>query len=200
MKYCNALYFVEKIKEFKQNENFQQIFPIQTSNVPSHLIQITCSSTDMNKRIQNFMERKREQANLMNIRDFCGNRSEEGCARTTSMLVKHKNAKTHLKGNLKIIYSTNLFWDVLIFTVGRVFNTYGPRSKLNNTDTPKKFILKTTSSIDERLQMLEDNFNITKPIPKDIYARLKKIEDRLLELEAISPEYAQFWVSNYFIF
>lgn len=50
------------------------------------------------------------------------------------------------------------------------------------------------NGIEERLQNLETQFNLEKPIPVNIYKRLKLLEDRLLYLESISPEYIHFWV------
>ena len=43
--------------------------------------------------------------------------------------------------------------------------------------------------IQERVKNLEDHLSIVKPVPKDFYARLKDIENRVLFLEGISPEY-----------
>lgn len=79
--------------------------------------------------------------------------------------------------------------------MSRVFNIYGPRSEFGNTNISNStsFIPETSHPIEERIQKLENGFGITKPVPKDVYARLKQIEDRLLQLESISPEYAQFW-------
>lgn len=34
------------------------------------------------------------------------------------------------------------------------------------------------------------------PVPRDIYQRIKKLEDRILELEGVSPEYFQSVVST----
>lgn len=56
------------------------------------------------------------------------------------------------------------------------------------------------NGIEERLQNLEVQLCLEKPIPINIYKRLKLLEDRLLYLESISPEYINFWVSlqNYY--
>lgn len=35
------------------------------------------------------------------------------------------------------------------------------------------------------------------PVPRDIYQRIKKLEDKILELEGLSPEYFQSVVSNF---
>ncbi|XP_045112335.1 molybdopterin synthase catalytic subunit-like [Portunus trituberculatus] len=47
------------------------------------------------------------------------------------------------------------------------------------------------TGIEERLQNLESHLRIVpgSAIPRDIYARLKAVEDRVLHLEGISPEY-----------
>lgn len=38
--------------------------------------------------------------------------------------------------------------------------------------------------------------NVGGPVPKDIYQRIKKLEDKILELEGMSPEYFQSAVSS----
>lgn len=50
--------------------------------------------------------------------------------------------------------------------------------------------------IDERLRNAETQLSIHITNTKSVFDRLKLIEDRLLHLESISPEYVQFWVSN----
>lgn len=52
--------------------------------------------------------------------------------------------------------------------------------------------------LDDRISATEHILRINKPVPKDIYERLKNIENRILYLEGISPEYKEFWV--YFCF
>lgn len=53
------------------------------------------------------------------------------------------------------------------------------------------------NGIEERLENLETQLSLEKPVPVNIYKRLKLLEDRLLHLESISPEYINFWVKNY---
>jgi MAP3K12-binding inhibitory protein 1 len=47
--------------------------------------------------------------------------------------------------------------------------------------------------VDERLENIEKHMKLfeggEKPVPKDIYARLKTIEEKILFLEGVSPEY-----------
>lgn len=56
-----------------------------------------------------------------------------------------------------------------------------------------------SNGIEERLQNLEIQLSLTTAVPKNIYVRLKKLEDRMLFLESLSPEYINFWVSLYYL-
>ncbi|KAL3287140.1 hypothetical protein HHI36_001619 [Cryptolaemus montrouzieri] len=49
------------------------------------------------------------------------------------------------------------------------------------------------NGVEERLQNLESQLTLTTHVPKNIYKRLKFLEERMLRLESISPEYIQFW-------
>lgn len=51
-----------------------------------------------------------------------------------------------------------------------------------------------SSILDERISTTEKILGINRPVPKDVYERLKNIEDRILYLEGISPEYKNLWV------
>lgn len=73
-----------------------------------------------------------------------------------------------------------------------MLNSYQHRDQ-TNSNYLKKFI--PPNGIEERLQNLECQLSLTTAVPKNIYNRLKSLEDRLLYLESVSPEYMQFWVS-----
>lgn len=49
--------------------------------------------------------------------------------------------------------------------------------------------------VDERLKNLETSLSITSQNAQSVFSRLKIIEDRVLFLEATSPEYGHFIVS-----
>lgn len=72
--------------------------------VSSHLIQVKASNDELSQRIEKFIERKREEINSSNIRDFCVKRKlgSESCARIDAVLVKRKDSKGHLQGDLLI--------------------------------------------------------------------------------------------------
>lgn len=54
--------------------------------------------------------------------------------------------------------------------------------------------------LEDRISTIEHMIGINKPVPKEIYKRLKNIEDRVLYLEGVSPEYKKFWVPITFFF
>lgn len=75
----------------------------------------------------------------------------------------------------------------------------------NYTDALTKLTQNTKSNIktelnshgmDERLTNLESALRITSQSSQTVFSRLKNIEDRVLFLEAISPEYSHFIVSH----
>lgn len=76
--------------------------------------------------------------------------------------------------------------------VDRVLNNY------SRDQNDSKYLLQhmPKNGIEERLENLESQLSLTKPTNINIYRRLKQIEDRLLHLESISPEYIQFWVKS----
>ena len=82
----------------------------------------------------------------------------------------------------------------------RVLNAWGPQT------VDQRTLYKTTTSettqannnyssvLDERISTTEKILGINRPVPKDVYERLKNIENRILYLEGISPEYKEVWV------
>lgn len=73
----------------------------------------------------------------------------------------------------------------------RVYNTYGPYN-VSKATLIQPFV---SDAVEQRIAAVENNLDIVKPVAPDIYHRLKQIEDRILYLESVSPEYAQFWVN-----
>lgn len=76
--------------------------------IPEHLIQINASTEEISRRIDAFIQRKQEEVNASNIRDFCvGGVQPKNCARVDAVLVTRKDSKSHVR-------------------VRRVVNPYGP--------------------------------------------------------------------------
>lgn len=75
---------------------------VEAPFVPAHLIQIKTSKEDLNNRIRKFMEKKRAEIDVNNIKEFCyGDRtSEYTCARVDAILQKRKDSKSHLLSKL----------------------------------------------------------------------------------------------------
>ncbi|XP_032086845.1 MAP3K12-binding inhibitory protein 1 isoform X3 [Thamnophis elegans] len=81
--------------------------------------------------------------------------------------------------------------------VSRVVNTYGPQTRNEDAQVSNHNASHShdcgNQAIEERLQNIEAHLRLQTggPVPKDIYQRIKKLEDKILELEGMSPEYFQ---------
>ncbi|XP_023577596.1 MAP3K12-binding inhibitory protein 1 isoform X3 [Octodon degus] len=82
--------------------------------------------------------------------------------------------------------------------VSRVVNTYGPQTRpegIQGSGHKSNSMLRDcgNQAVEERLQNIEAHLRLQSggPVPRDIYQRIKKLEDKILELEGISPEYFQ---------
>jgi len=162
------------------------------------LIQIKAGGDEVKRRIESFVELKRKQVNTCNVLDFCTHLDPEySCARVDAVLVRQKDSKGH-------------------FRVHRVENITGPQTqlpsvlRLQSQSTSTLPVVKQEScsdskpcshsginpAVEERVKNAEVHLGVSQPVPKDIYARLKVLEDRILQLEGLSPEYAQFWATQ----
>lgn len=162
-----------RIKFFKLKDTSE----IKVPFLPPHLIQVKADNEEIERRIQKFIELKREEINQSNIRDFCSRDNNEinefSCARVDAKLIKRKDSKGHLK-------------------VSRVLNTY--HRDHGNLDFLKKYGNK--NGTEERIASVETQLNLEHTTHKDTFARLQGIENRLLHLESLSPEYINFWNKN----
>ncbi|XP_015171240.1 PREDICTED: molybdopterin synthase catalytic subunit [Polistes dominula] len=188
---------VENLKDSLKNscsnekDSFEDVkVPIEEPALDDHnLVQIKANSNELKHRIESFIERKRQQVNLVNIQEFCCNREQydekqDSCARVDAILIRRKDSKSHVK-------------------VHRVLNSWGPqtvdRSRLhnaNNHTTNQQDSNNCSSVLDDRITNAEKMLGIIKPVPRDVYERLKNIEDRILFLEGVSPEYKNLWIGE----
>lgn len=210
-------------KKLKRNRLDFEDCQIEADTVGQNLVQISADEREINRRIQCFVEKKREEIDLNNIRDFTttpnirikeedGNTEESeeitSCARTNGIVIKQVDSKGHLR-------------------VRRVKNRIGPQikpdylqtlDKLMTNESGKKMRIKeeiieqerdedasehNTGAINdlplglrERLQNVEDHLNMTVINPKHVYERIKAIENKILYLESLSPEYRHFLVEK----
>ncbi|XP_038149293.1 MAP3K12-binding inhibitory protein 1 [Cyprinodon tularosa] len=148
------------------------------------MIQIRAGKSEIERRISAFMERKQMEINENNVREFCNVidcNQENSCARTDAVFTPYPGFKSHVK-------------------VTRVVNTYGPQTRSTGGqgeagEPPKGQAAKDcgNAATEERLQNIEAHLKLPSvgPVPLNVYQRLKKLEDRILELEGLSPEYFQ---------
>ncbi|XP_004698597.1 MAP3K12-binding inhibitory protein 1 isoform X2 [Echinops telfairi] len=146
------------------------------------VVQIKAGKAEIDRRISAFIERKQAEINENNVREFCNvidSNQENSCARTDAVFTPYPGFKSHVK-------------------VSRVVNTYGPQTRpegvQGSAHKPNSMLRDCgNQGVEERLQNIEAHLRLQTggPVPRDIYQRIKKLEDKILELEGISPEYFQ---------
>lgn len=146
------------------------------------VVQIKAGKAEIDRRISAFIERKQAEINENNVREFCNVidcNQENSCARTDAVFTPYPGFKSHVK-------------------VSRVVNTYGPQTRpegiAGSGHKPTGMLRDCgNQAVEERLQNIEAHLRLQTggPVPRDIYQRIKKLEDKILELEGISPEYFQ---------
>ncbi|XP_003214512.1 MAP3K12-binding inhibitory protein 1 [Anolis carolinensis] len=145
------------------------------------VVQIKAGKAEIERRISAFIERKQAEINENNVREFCNVidcNQENSCARTDAVFTPYPGFKSHVK-------------------VSRVVNTYGPQTRRESAygSCHKNSLFRDcgNQAVEERLQNIETHLRLQtgRPVPKDIYQRIKKLEDKILELEGMSPEYFQ---------
>ncbi|XP_014677440.1 PREDICTED: MAP3K12-binding inhibitory protein 1-like [Priapulus caudatus] len=147
------------------------------------LVQITANKAEVERRILSFISRKREEVDYSNKREFCGFETfhtESTCARTSSVFIPSVGQKGHVR-------------------VTRVVNHYGPQMRTSDAYTCKRNLTDVavkeekpdiSIGVEERLRNMEVHLKLPSA-DSNIYERLKKLENRILYLEGISPEYSQ---------
>ncbi|XP_030643281.1 MAP3K12-binding inhibitory protein 1 [Chanos chanos] len=151
--------------------------------VDDNIVQIKAGKSEIDRRISAFIERKQLEINENNVREFCNVidcNQENSCARTDAVFTPYPGFKSHVK-------------------VTRVVNTYGPQTRGGRPETGEQQQQVTLNrdcgnpAIEERLHNIEAHLKLPAagPVPQSVYQRLKKLEDRILELEGLSPEYFQ---------
>lgn len=177
-------------------------------DVSSELIQVKASDAELKRRMEAFMDYKRNQVNQSNIRDFCGNANDAStCARVDAVVVRQKDSKGHLRVRRVLNKTGPQTQGIEQWPGGPGAGSIIPNSVQNSpfkfenkprigNDEPKIATTSCPPAIEERLRNAElhlglNNALTNRPVPKDVYARLKDLEDRILFLEGTSPEYAQ---------
>ncbi|XP_064602331.1 MAP3K12-binding inhibitory protein 1-like [Liolophura sinensis] len=156
--------------------------------VDPSLVQVKASKSEIERRIQAFIDRKQQEVDEMNRREFCSvfsltsdGQSEETCARTDAVFIPRAGSSSHVK-------------------VSRVVNVHGPQTVPGCMPAnprhagPVKVLSETedgTPAMEERLQNIEQHLAIDQDSKssKDMFSRLRRMENRILYLESLSPEY-----------
>lgn len=183
----------KRIKRSCSKFDFDKCCPIQNETIPKDLQQIRVDNTEIQRRIDCFINRKRDEINGNNIKDFITNKiveenEEDSCARVHSTVYRIKDTKSHLK-------------------IHRVKNETGPQTH-NYTMALDKLMeggpavnIKpdpdAQNGVGERLNNIESflQLNAEEISSKSLLQRIKQIENKILYLETMSPEYMHFLVS-----
>lgn len=78
---------------------------VKGATVPSNLVQIHADELEINRRVNCFVERKRDEINENNLQDFIepvptnsADNADMTCARIRSTVYHTKDSRTHLRG------------------------------------------------------------------------------------------------------
>lgn len=191
--------------ESRDNEQFNEMLcDVQDDNpLPSpSFVQISASETEMVRRIHSFIERKREEIDLNNIVDYInpailkevksesnGDELTNSCARINGNIIKQENSKCHVKvRKIDNKMGPQVQHDYLC-ALDNLMETTGVNIKQEVDHEIARKTSATRNVLLERARNLEEHLNIQDNEKKNIHQRLKVLEDRLLFLESISPEY-----------
>ncbi|XP_048732394.2 MAP3K12-binding inhibitory protein 1-like isoform X2 [Ostrea edulis] len=169
-----------------KTENTRQIplsdKPNERDNLTKNNVQIKASTQEIERRIAAFIEQKRQEVDEINIREFCPTATpsldlDSSCARVDSVFDTRVSGKSHIK-------------------VTRVVNLQGPQTLVSQFK-PDAVIKKELeedpgffTGIEERLQNIESHLKVNKREQRtSLFDRVKKMEERILFLESLSPEY-----------
>lgn len=168
--------------------------------VTTDLLQIRADASEINRRIASFIGRKRSEINCNNSKDFITDQSEDEmkCARVNSTVYRIKGSK----GHLKVHRVKNETGPQITSYKNALDKLMGMRSLAKYKSDPDAPANLLSSSIEERLTNAEDFFKIPNEnvSAQSVARRLKALEDRILFLETLSPEYIHFLVCIFILY
>lgn len=186
----------KRFKTTKSHVNFEACCPISSDIVISkELFQIRADESEIKRRIASFIGRKREDINSNNVQDFITDKvdDEMRCARVNSTVYRIKGSKGHLKVH-RVKNETGPQTTNYKTALDKLMENSSPVKIKPDPDLPTKPLPIGLSGLDERITCAETHLNIVNSSTKSIFERLKKIEDKILYLETLSPEYSHFLV------
>ncbi|KXJ08204.1 MAP3K12-binding inhibitory protein 1 [Exaiptasia diaphana] len=149
------------------------------------LVQVKADKAEIDRRISAFIQQKQNEVDMVNKREFCNivDASQESqdvsCARTDALFVPRFGQKSHIKVTRVGNTSTSDEAQAL-GKISDITRHYG-----------KPKVICSEPSVTERLHNLENHLGFSSggPVAHDIYEVLKQLENRVLFLESLSPEY-----------
>ncbi|XP_005182004.2 molybdopterin synthase catalytic subunit [Musca domestica] len=178
----------------------EKLCDIQEHVLPSKFVQISASETEINRRIQSFIERKREEIDINNIVDYINpnytaenpNEETSSCARISGTVIKQENSKCHLKvRQIENKMGPQVLQDYLETLDSLMDSKQNQKIKQEKKESPTNTLSTKPFqyALLERTRDIEEYLNLNNAEQKTIHQRLKNMEDRILFLESISPEY-----------
>eukprot|EP01137_Pigoraptor_chileana_P000797 Opistho-2@37523 len=187
--------------------------PAKVPRVDPAIVQITASKAEIDKRISAFVERKQLEKDKSNRVEFCRPPGVDGitCARLDAIMHRLLGRRT---GHMKVSYVRNTHGPSMPQppqpnpTVQHLQQQqqqprmphYGPSgagasstrasvgTAVASMDGGRAQSAPLPTSVAERFINLESHLGIGVGLPPDVYQRLRRLEDRMLELESCSPE------------
>ena len=134
-------------------------------------IQVKASKAELARRIVAFTSRKRALLDQANCLEF---RGEGGAARVAAVLGRSRGSKGHLRRS-------------------RVDNSKEATPDYTRQEVAKPEPSPSHGPLDTRLAELEQRviFREDRPVPGAVYRRLRELEDRVEELEGLSPDHCR---------
>ncbi|XP_055945327.1 MAP3K12-binding inhibitory protein 1-like [Argiope bruennichi] len=192
---------VSNVSEINSEHQPVQIEDNKNISNSKNLQQLQVDETEIKRRINAFLSRKRKEVDEWNVQEFCSRpyveeenplwEQVDSCARVDAVFIPRFGSKSHVK-------------------VSKVENRWGPQTQFRNE--PAKRIKTepglesetetndvTFETIQERLRIMESHLKLKSDssMRNSIFQRIKKLEDRILFLEGISPDYFHLSAPNY---
>lgn len=168
-------------KKLKIEDKREQTSVSNSMDLDASLIQVKAGKSEIDRRISAFIQRKRVEVDLLNKREFCNvveaeNNNEFRCARTDAVFVHRLGQKSHIKVTQVENTSTTTEAQAL-----------GPEISTSSSSLETR----SCPGIEERLRNIETHLGYRpgRPVPCDVYKRLADLEQKVLQLEGLSPEY-----------
>ncbi|XP_029844611.2 MAP3K12-binding inhibitory protein 1 isoform X2 [Ixodes scapularis] len=154
--------FIKCLEDYKNKLSNVEV----RAAVDPKIVQIQVNRKVIDDRIDAFITRKRKEVDDWNVQEFCSSKASEIDNETVSRVVNQ--------------------WGPMTKLMRPAHNPHGPTG--SKEEEPAARI---PEGIEERLRNMESHLKLKSgcSVPQDVYVRIKQLEDRILYLEGISPDY-----------